>query len=72
MGIPPQNFNCRHTDIAAAAVTRALPAGYGAPALSGDWSRLLIDLNRGADNPTIVMKLSDRSIIPGNRETDAG
>ena len=36
----------------------------------GAWSRLLIDLNRGADDPTLVMKLSDGSLIPGNR--DAG
>src|SRR5206468_5833575 len=53
-------------DIGAAAVTRALAAAYGAPAFLGAWSRLLIDLNRGADDPTIVMKLSDGSIIPGN------
>src|SRR6478736_4583436 len=53
-------------DIGAAAVTRALAKAYGAPALLGAWSRLLIDLNRGADDPTIVMKLSDGSIIPGN------
>lgn len=54
-------------DIGAAAVTRALAKAYGAPAFLGNWSRLLIDLNRGADDPTIVMKLSDGSIIPGNR-----
>jgi len=58
-------------DIGAAAVTRALAAAWGAPALLGRWSRLLIDLNRGADDPTIVMKLSDGSIIPGNRDADA-
>jgi predicted N-formylglutamate amidohydrolase len=57
-------------DIGAAAVTRALADAYGAPAVLGSWSRLLIDLNRGADDPTLVMKLSDGSIIPGNR--DAG
>jgi predicted N-formylglutamate amidohydrolase len=57
-------------DIGAAAVTRALADAYGAPAILGSWSRLLIDLNRGADDPTLVMKLSDGSIIPGNR--DAG
>ena len=61
-------------DIGAAAVTRALALAYGAPAFLGGWSRLLIDLNRGADDPTIVMKLSDGSIIPGNvlgnREAD--
>jgi predicted N-formylglutamate amidohydrolase len=54
-------------DIGAAQVTRALAAAWGAPAVLGAWSRLLIDLNRGADDPTIVMKLSDGSIIPGNR-----
>ena len=58
-------------DIGAAAVTRALAAAYGAPAFLGAWSRLLIDLNRGADDPTIVMKLSDGSIIPGNAQADA-
>jgi predicted N-formylglutamate amidohydrolase len=58
-------------DIGAASVTRALAAAYGAPALLGAWSRLLIDLNRGADDPTLVMKLSDGSIIPGNRDADA-
>ena len=62
-------------DIGAAALTRALAKAYGAPALLGGWSRLLIDLNRGADDPTLVMKLSDGSIIPGNvsgdRDADA-
>jgi predicted N-formylglutamate amidohydrolase len=58
-------------DIGAASVTRALAAAYDAPALLGGWSRLLIDLNRGADDPTLVMKLSDGSVIPGNRDADA-
>jgi predicted N-formylglutamate amidohydrolase len=62
-------------DIGAASVTRALANAYGAPAVLGAWSRLLIDLNRGPDDPTLVMKLSDGSIIPGNvlgsRDADA-
>lgn len=58
-------------DIGAAAVTRTLAAAWGAPAILGAWSRLLIDLNRGADDPTLVMKLSDGSAIPGNRDADA-
>lgn len=62
-------------DIGAAPVTRALAKAYGAPAVLGAWSRLLIDLNRGPDDPTLVMKLSDGSIIPGNvlgnRDADA-
>lgn len=57
-------------DIGAAAVTRALAAAWGAPAFLGAWSRLLIDLNRGADDPTLVMKLSDGSLIPGNARAD--
>lgn len=57
-------------DIGAAQVTRALAAAYGAPAVLAKWSRLLIDLNRGADDPTLVMKLSDGRIIPGNRNAD--
>ena len=55
-------------DIGAAQVTRALAAGFGGPAILGAWSRLLIDLNRGPDDPTLIMRLSDGSIIPGNRE----
>ncbi len=58
-------------DIGAAIVTEALAHMYGAAALLGGVSRLLIDLNRGADDPTLVMKLSDGSIIPGNRGADA-
>jgi len=58
-------------DIGAAHVTRALSDAYGAPAILARWSRLLIDLNRGADDPSLVMKLSDGRIIPGNRHADA-
>jgi predicted N-formylglutamate amidohydrolase len=58
------------SDIGAAGVTRALAEAYGAPAILARWSRLLIDLNRGPDDPTLVMKLSDGKIIPGNRNAD--
>jgi predicted N-formylglutamate amidohydrolase len=58
-------------DIGAAHVTRALAAAFGAPAILGIYSRLLIDLNRGPDDPTLVMQLSDGSIIPGNRGVSA-
>lgn len=57
-------------DIGAADVVRHMAARFGAAAVLARWSRLLIDLNRGNDDPTLVMKLSDGSIIPGNR--DAG
>jgi predicted N-formylglutamate amidohydrolase len=58
-------------DIGAGDVTRALAAAYGASAILARWSRLLIDLNRGADDPTLIMKLSDGRIIPGNARVDA-
>src|SRR5258708_4145552 len=57
-------------DIGAAPLTRALADRFGAPAILARWSRLLVDLNRGADDPTVVMKLSDGRIIPGNRMLD--
>jgi len=55
-------------DIGAAEVTRMLAQRLAAPAILARWSRLLIDLNRGADDPTLVMQLSDGRIIPGNRD----
>src|SRR5258708_179742 len=58
-------------DIGAAHLTRALAQALGAPAILARWSRLLIDLNRGEDDPTLMMKLSDGSVIPGNAAADA-
>jgi predicted N-formylglutamate amidohydrolase len=52
----------------AAALTRALAARFRAPALLTRFSRLLIDPNRGADDPTLVMRLSDGAVIPGNAD----
>lgn len=58
-------------DIGAGAVARALAGAYGANAILARWSRLLIDLNRGADDPTLIMKLSDGRIVPGNARIDS-
>jgi predicted N-formylglutamate amidohydrolase len=72
LGLAPALFQTHIAyDIGAAEVTRALAEGFGAPAVLGVFSRLLIDLNRGPDDPTLVMKLSDGNIIPGNRSVDA-
>ena len=54
-------------DPGAAGVTRALAAALDAPAILSDFSRLVIDPNRGADDPTLVMKLYDGTLIPANR-----
>src|SRR5690349_18193154 len=55
-------------DRGAARLTRALPDGFCAPAILARWSRLVIELNRGADDPTVVVKLSDGRLIPGKRD----
>jgi predicted N-formylglutamate amidohydrolase len=57
-------------DIGAANLTRALAARLKAPAVLSTFSRLLIDPNRGADDPTLVMRLSDGAIVPGNAHID--
>lgn len=53
-------------DIGAEALTRMLAERLNAPLVHSCFSRLLIDPNRGEDDPTIVMGLSDGTIIPGN------
>jgi predicted N-formylglutamate amidohydrolase len=58
-------------DIGAEAVTRKLAALTGAPAVFAGFSRLLIDPNRGEDDPTLVMRISDGAMIPGNARIDA-
>ncbi len=68
LGLPPSEF-ARHIawDPGAAALVEALAARLAAPAMLSCFSRLLIDPNRGTDDPTLVMRLSDGTIIPGNR-----
>ncbi len=71
LGLSESDF-ARHIayDIGAAELTRALADLWQAPALLARWSRLVVDLNRGSDDPTVIMKLSDGRIIPGNRDLD--
>ena len=38
------------------------------PLVMSDFSRLLIDANRGIDDPTLIMKISDGKIISGNKD----
>ncbi len=58
-------------DIGAEGVARALAQRLGAPLVLSRFSRLVIDPNRGEDDPTLVMKLYDGSVIPANRHADA-
>lgn len=72
LGLTPADMG-RHIayDIGAAGVTRHLADLMGAPAVLSTFSRLVIDPNRGADDPTLMMRLYDGTIIPGNRYADA-
>ncbi|TCR70667.1 N-formylglutamate amidohydrolase [Bosea sp. BK604] len=74
LGLPAGQLE-RHIayDIGAAELTRTMARATGAPAVLTTFSRLLIDPNRGLDDPTLVMRLSDGAIVPGNaRIDDAG
>jgi predicted N-formylglutamate amidohydrolase len=67
LGMPPEQLE-RHIayDPGAAAITRRMSELLGAPAVMTRYSRLLIDPNRGEDDPTLIMRLSDGAIVPGN------
>ncbi|WP_414472017.1 N-formylglutamate amidohydrolase [Microvirga sp. M2] len=71
LGLPAGEFE-RHIayDIGAAAVTRSLARRLDAPAILTRFSRLVIDPNRGRDDPTLVMRLSDGAVVPGNAKVD--
>lgn len=58
-------------DVGAAGVTRELAEIMNAPAVLSNFSRLVIDPNRGEDDPTLLMKLYDGTIIPANRDAGA-
>lgn len=71
LGLEPAQFE-RHIayDIGAAALTRGLAARLGAAAVLSCFSRLLIDPNRGMNDPTLIMRISDGAAVPGNRDVD--
>lgn len=68
LGLPVDQLE-RHIayDIGAAEVTRRLSQIMQAPAVLSHYSRLLIDPNRGTDDPTLIMRIADGSVVPGNR-----
>lgn len=67
LGLPGEEFD-RHIayDIGVEDVTRRLAELTGAPAVLANFSRLLIDPNRGEDDPTLVRQIYDGTIIPAN------
>jgi predicted N-formylglutamate amidohydrolase len=72
LGLPASELE-RHIayDIGMEALTRRLADMLGVPAVLSTFSRLLVDPNRAEDDPTVLMRLSDGAVIPGNRNADA-
>ncbi len=71
LGLPATEFQ-RHIayDPGAAAVSRGLARRLGVPAVLSTFSRLLIDANRSEDDPTLIMRVSDGAVVPGNAAVD--
>jgi predicted N-formylglutamate amidohydrolase len=67
LGLPEREFD-RHIayDIGVEAVTRDLARRLGVPAVMACFSRLLIDPNRGEDDPTLIRQLYDGAVVRGN------
>jgi predicted N-formylglutamate amidohydrolase len=72
LGIAPADM-ARHIawDVGAAGLASALARRLDAPMVRSDFSRLVIDPNRGEDDPTLLMRLYDGTVIPANRKADA-
>lgn len=68
LGVPATELG-RHIawDIGAAGVTDILAWRFDAPAILAGVSRLVIDCNRGWDDPSLIPEISDGTKIPANR-----
>ncbi len=72
LGLPEDDMN-RHIayDPGAYETAQFLGELLNAPVIASNFSRLVIDPNRGEDDPTLLMKLYDGTIIPANRHAQA-
>lgn len=68
LGLTPADM-ARHIayDPGARGVATGLAARLAAPCIAHRFSRLVIDPNRGEDDPTLVMRISDQTLVPANR-----
>ncbi len=58
-------------DIGAKQVSLLLSEMLDAPLIMAGYSRLVIDLNRYPEDPSLILKVSDGIAIPGNTDLDA-
>lgn len=72
LGLPETEME-RHIayDIGARGTALALGTALDATVICSNFSRLVIDPNRGADDPTLIPQLYDGTIIAGNRHVSA-
>lgn len=72
LGLPAAEME-RHIawDVGAAGFALELAERLCSPAILSRFSRLVIDPNRGEDDPTLLMRLYDGTIIPANRTAGA-
>jgi len=57
-------------DIGALGVALEMGRRLQSTVISSGFSRLLIDPNRGEDDPTLIMQISDGALVPGNMRVD--
>ena len=67
LGLAPEHFG-QHIayDIGAKQVALRLSAMFDAPLIRASYSRLVVDLNRHLDDPTLIPEISDGVPVPGN------
>lgn len=71
LGLKPDQFELHIAyDIGARDLTVGLANSLGVPAVMSTFSRLLVDPNRGEDDPTVIMGLSDGAVVAGNHPID--
>lgn len=71
LGLPMADMQ-RHIafDIGAEGIAEGLGVALNSPVIASRFSRLVIDPNRGEDDPTLVMRLYDGTVIPANSRAD--
>ena len=72
LGLDPKDMQ-RHIayDIGSLGVGLRLGELMNAPVIASNFSRLVIDPNRGLNDPTLIMRLYDGTLIPANADIDA-
>lgn len=72
LGMSPEDYKCHYAvDIGVRDATRFLSELLNAPAILGNYSRLVVDLNRGVDHPTTFAPTGEGKPVPGNIDMSA-